>query len=71
MLTANMNHRKGAQLRANFPPIQQYGREVPGPLIVSQVALEQGDSGIAIERAEGVKYEGCWKYTTNIGSNPL
>jgi isoleucyl-tRNA synthetase len=52
------------------PLLQQYARELPGLFIVSQVAIESGDSGISIERAAGDKCERCWKYTTDVGSNP-
>jgi isoleucyl-tRNA synthetase len=53
-----------------LPLLEKYGRELPGLFIVSQVALESGDAGIVIERAEGAKCERCWKYTTDVGANP-
>jgi isoleucyl-tRNA synthetase len=57
-----------------FPLLQQYAGELPGLFIVSQVALETGAAGAAVgvkvERAAGEKCERCWKYTTDIGSNP-
>jgi len=55
-----------------FPVLQQYARELPGLFIVSQVSLEpgRGDAlGVTVERAEGVKCERCWKYTTDVGSD--
>ena len=46
-----------------------------GPLaplfIVSQVKLVDGDAPpVAIRRADGTKCERCWKYTTDVGSDP-
>jgi len=53
--------------------LQQYGAELPGLFIVSQVVVEHGAAGgalgVKIERAEGQKCERCWKYTTDTGSN--
>jgi isoleucyl-tRNA synthetase len=53
-----------------FPLLEQYARELPALFIVSQVAVEPGDGlSVKVERAEGVKCERCWKYTTDVGSN--
>jgi isoleucyl-tRNA synthetase len=53
--------------------LQQYGAELPGLFIVSQVVVEPGAAGgalgVTIERAAGEKCERCWKYTTDTGSN--
>jgi len=51
--------------------------------IVSQVVVSQVDPeraaggdpgtqnlGVKVERAEGQKCERCWKYTTDVGSDP-
>jgi isoleucyl-tRNA synthetase len=57
-----------------YPLLQQYAGELPGLFIVSQVALEPGEAGAAVgvkvERAAGEKCERCWKYTTDVGSDP-
>ncbi len=56
-----------------YPLLQQHAGELPGLFIVSQVDLEpgQGDAlSIQVERAEGTKCERCWKYTTDVGSDP-
>jgi isoleucyl-tRNA synthetase len=48
--------------------------ELPAWFIVSQVDLQQlalpGELQIGVERARGDKCERCWKYTTDVGSNP-
>jgi isoleucyl-tRNA synthetase len=53
--------------------LQQYGAELAGLFIVSEVAVEAGAAGgalgVKIERAAGEKCERCWKYTTDTGSN--
>jgi isoleucyl-tRNA synthetase len=55
-----------------YPLLEQYANDLPALFIVSQVSLNNhGDAlKVAIERAEGVKCERCWKYTTDVGSNP-
>ena len=56
-----------------YPLLEQYAGELPGLFIVSQVDLEpgQGDAlSIQVERAAGDKCERCWKYTTDVGSDP-
>jgi isoleucyl-tRNA synthetase len=56
-----------------YPLLEQYADELPGLFIVSQVEIDQaaGDAlGVRIERARGQKCERCWKYTTDVGSNP-
>ncbi len=53
-----------------FPLLTEYGRELPGLFIVSQVAVENGSGeelSIAVERAEGQKCERCWKYLPDVG----
>ena len=53
-----------------YPLLEQYAKELPALFIVSQVRLNNGDAlSVAIERADGVKCERCWKYTTDVGSN--
>jgi isoleucyl-tRNA synthetase len=51
--------------------LEQYEDELPALFIVSQVRLEaQAEKVLAVHvaRAEGVKCERCWKYTTDVGS---
>ncbi len=58
---------------ALYPLLVEYARELPALLIVSQVSLEgRADATLSVhvERAEGLKCERCWKYTTDTGSNP-
>ena len=44
--------------------------ELPSVFIVSQVVLEEGDELRAvIERADGLKCERCWKYSTAVGQD--
>ncbi len=63
-----------ARRRRPLPLLEQYAAELPGLFIVSQVALERHGaramSRSTIERAAGAKCERCWKYTTDVGSNP-
>jgi isoleucyl-tRNA synthetase len=62
-----------------YPLLQQYAQELPGLFIVSQVEVGQASASqspqasglsVKIERADGVKCERCWKYTTDTGSDP-
>jgi isoleucyl-tRNA synthetase len=58
-----------------YPLLQEYAAELPGLFIVSQVevgqasGLSSGLSSVQIERADGVKCERCWKYTTDTGAD--
>jgi isoleucyl-tRNA synthetase len=36
---------------------------------VSQVILEPGDFKVTVEKADGVKCERCWKYSTAVGED--
>jgi isoleucyl-tRNA synthetase len=56
-----------------YPLLEQYAAQLPGLFIVSQVDLERApsnDLGVKVERATGEKCERCWKYTSDIGSDP-
>jgi len=55
-----------------YPLLRQYAGELPALFIVSQVVLDEqaGEVSVQVERAEGVKCERCWKYTTDVGSTP-
>ncbi len=63
-------------LRANedlYELLSRYAADLPTWFIVSQVELEQGQESsldIRVERARGDKCERCWKYKTDVGSNP-
>ncbi len=54
--------------------LEKHLRDLPGWLIVSQVDLQEdaaaGELTITVQRARGDKCERCWKYTTDVGSNP-
>jgi isoleucyl-tRNA synthetase len=66
------------ELSANgdlYPLLQEYATELPALFIVSQVSLETAAAdaqsvSVKVDRAAGVKCERCWKYTTDVGSNP-
>lgn len=57
-----------------YPLLEEYGADLPGLFIVSQVSLENHASDVAlsvhVDRAEGTKCERCWKYTNDVGFNP-
>ncbi len=61
-----------------YPLLEEYARELPALFIVSQVMVGQASAchglspeiSIQVERADGVKCERCWKYTTDTGSDP-
>jgi isoleucyl-tRNA synthetase len=62
--------RPGAEI---YPLLTQFAAELPMWFIVSEVTLEQGSAEgleITVGRARGEKCERCWKYTTDVGSNP-
>jgi isoleucyl-tRNA synthetase len=53
-----------------YPLLQEYGPDLPGLFIVSQVEVGQASGlSIQIERADGLKCERCWKYTTDTGAD--
>jgi isoleucyl-tRNA synthetase len=55
------------------PLLEKYAADLPALFIVSQVELERGEGDtvkVQVERAAGAKCERCWKYTTDVGSNP-
>ena len=57
-----------------YPLLEEYGADLPGLFIVSQVSLENHSADVSlavhVERAEGTKCERCWKYTDDVGFNP-
>jgi isoleucyl-tRNA synthetase len=55
----------------SYALLSGYAADLPAMYIVSQVVLENRGSEpltVSIERAEGVKCERCWKYTSDVGS---
>ena len=48
---------------------RDYEAMLPEIFITSAVALAEGEFGLAIERADGVKCERCWKYKHDVGSD--
>ena len=59
---------------ANHRLLNAHLSDLPAWFIVSQVELQQGaddnELAVEVERARGDKCERCWKYTTDVGSNP-
>ncbi|HEX3818723.1 MAG TPA: isoleucine--tRNA ligase [Candidatus Sulfotelmatobacter sp.] len=59
-----------------FSVLKRYSEHLRYLFIVSQVTLAQGSgngrSGVHIEvkKADGVKCERCWNYSTHVGENP-
>jgi isoleucyl-tRNA synthetase len=57
-----------------MPFLKQYAHELPALFIVSEVELREAAPGepqaIAIERAGGVKCERCWRYVTEVSTDP-
>ncbi|HVW12017.1 MAG TPA: isoleucine--tRNA ligase [Bryobacteraceae bacterium] len=55
-----------------YPLLEEYGKELPGLFIVSEVKLSrQAEAGVKaeIDRVGGTKCERCWKYTNDVGSD--
>ena len=53
--------------------LASHERSLPTWFIVSQVELQRGPAdslAVRVERARGDKCERCWKYTTDVGSDP-
>ena len=54
-----------------LPLLQEYAADLPSIFIVSQVVVEAGSAlSATVERADGVKCERCWKYSTAVGQDP-
>jgi isoleucyl-tRNA synthetase len=49
--------------------LKRYENELKPLFVVSQVMLEPRED-IVVERADGVKCERCWKYSTWVGNDP-
>jgi isoleucyl-tRNA synthetase len=53
--------------------LERLSGELPGLFIVSQVELKNTSPDtleVSVERARGDKCERCWKYTSDVGSDP-
>ena len=70
----------GAQVRiaASGPVgalLQRHVKDLPGLFIVSEVALEVGDTGAAdalqveVDKAAGVKCERCWRFVPAVATD--
>jgi isoleucyl-tRNA synthetase len=58
------------EARVRLYGYKEFEAQLPSVFIVSQVVLEEGDELRAvIERADGVKCERCWKYSTAVGQD--
>ena len=58
------------EARVRLYGYKEFQAELPSVFIVSQVVLEEGDELRAvIERADGLKCERCWKYSTAVGQD--
>jgi isoleucyl-tRNA synthetase len=69
-LEATVYLKAGSEL---YPVLKKYAAQLPSWFIVSQVELQHDSSAnleINVERARGDKCERCWKFTTDVGSNP-
>ena len=67
-LEARVRLKAGAD---SYSMLSTYIADLPSLFIVSQVVLENHGAEplvVSIERAEGVKCERCWKYTSDVGS---
>ena len=56
-----------------FDRLEKFASELPALFIVSQTALERGNGeviAVKVERARGDRCERCWKYTSDVGSDP-
>src|SRR5579863_333321 len=59
-----------ARVRIEGAKIDDYAADLPALFIVSQVVLEPGEElRVTVERADGVKCERCWKYSTAVGED--
>ena len=60
-----------------YPLLEEYAAELPALFIVSQVSVNRASAceglspeiAVKIERADGIKCERCWKYTTDTGAD--
>jgi isoleucyl-tRNA synthetase len=72
VIGAPLEARVSIAAEKNFALLNEYITDLPGLFIVSQVTLSNspgvGDAiRVTVERADGVKCERCWKYSTAVG----
>ena len=56
-----------------YPLLEQYAGQLPELLVVSQVEPDHAsrpELDVKVARAAGTKCERCWRYTTDVGSDP-
>ena len=59
-----------ARVRLAGAGVDDYAADLPALFIVSQVVLEPGaEIKATVEKADGVKCERCWKYSTAVGQD--
>ncbi|HUA85342.1 MAG TPA: isoleucine--tRNA ligase [Bryobacteraceae bacterium] len=59
-----------ARVRLQGYDVAGYEAQLPSLFIVSQVAIDPGaEKRVTVERADGIKCERCWKYSTLVGSD--
>jgi isoleucyl-tRNA synthetase len=59
-----------ARVRLEGYDVAGYEAQLPSLFIVSQVVVEPGsEKRVTVERADGLKCERCWKYSTKVGED--
>ena len=59
-----------ARVRLSGYDVAGYEAQLPSLFIVSQVVIDAGsEKSVKVERADGVKCERCWKYSTKVGED--
>jgi len=59
-----------ARVRLSGYDVAGYEGQLPSLFIVSQVVVDPGsEKRVTVERADGVKCERCWKYSTKVGED--
>jgi isoleucyl-tRNA synthetase len=56
-----------------LPLLEEYAAQLPELFVVSSATLQvatEPQVSTEVARAEGIKCERCWKYTTDVGSDP-
>ncbi len=69
-LSARVRVRPSAELR---PILTRYRDELPALFGVSQVELEEppaAETGVSVNKADGVKCERCWRYVATVSDTP-
>jgi isoleucyl-tRNA synthetase len=53
------------------PALEEYAAQLPELFVVSAVTWGGPPGPPTIARAQGTKCERCWKYTTDVGDDPI